>query len=143
MINRFIVVYESNFRSMKYRFAPFRPRQRRPQLELNLWPKRQSLCHILERIRDDAQEALNFLGDSEEQQSLAWRCSGCGHVKHFTRPVPSEIAAPCPKCRNNSFGMLVRTYESHAVATAKATTFLLVTAGASFQYASASFFLIR
>jgi len=43
MINRFIVVYESNFRSMKYRFAPFRARQRPRQLELNLWPTRQRL----------------------------------------------------------------------------------------------------
>jgi hypothetical protein len=36
-----------------------------------------TLRRILERIRDDAQQALSVLGDSEEQRALAWRCSGC------------------------------------------------------------------
>jgi len=62
-----------------------------------------SLRHILEKIRDDAQQALNFLGDSEGRRSLAWKCSGCRHVKHFTRPVPAEVAAPSPKCGSESF----------------------------------------
>src|SRR5260370_28455658 len=59
--------------------------------------------HILERIRDDAEQALNFLGESRESRSLAWECSGCGYVKHFTRPAPAEVAAPCPKCAGGSF----------------------------------------
>src|SRR5437773_1589080 len=62
-----------------------------------------SLRRILEKIRDDAQQALNVLGDSEDRRSLAWKCSGCKHVKHFTRPVPAEVAAPCPKCGGESF----------------------------------------
>lgn len=62
-----------------------------------------SVRRILERIRDDAQQALTVLGDSEEQRSLAWKCDGCGHVKHFTRPVPAEVAARCPKCGGESF----------------------------------------
>src|SRR6266851_9384145 len=63
----------------------------------------QSLGRILERIRDDAQQALSVLRDSEEPRSLAWKRSGCGHVKHFTRPVPAEVAPPCPKCGSESF----------------------------------------
>jgi len=48
-----------------------------------------ALRRILEKIRDDAEQALRVLGDSEEPRSIAWKCSGCGHVKHFTRPVPA------------------------------------------------------
>jgi len=62
-----------------------------------------SIRHILEKIRDDAQQALTVLGDSGESRSLAWKCSGCGHIKHFTRAVPAEVAAPCPKCGSESF----------------------------------------
>ena len=58
-----------------------------------------TLRQILERIRDDTQQALKLLGDSEESRSLRWKCDTCGHVKYFTRPVPAEVAPPCPKCR--------------------------------------------
>jgi hypothetical protein len=58
---------------------------------------------VLERIRDHASEALSLLGDSSDQRSLGWKCTGCGQVKHFTRPVPAEVAPPCPKCEGASF----------------------------------------
>jgi hypothetical protein len=58
---------------------------------------------ILERIRDDAQRALTLLGDRDERRSLGWKCTACGQVKHFTRPVPAEVAPPCPKCKGASF----------------------------------------
>jgi rubrerythrin len=58
---------------------------------------------ILETIRDNAQRALTLIGQTEEQRSLAWKCMECGHVKRFTRPVPAEVAPPCPKCNANSF----------------------------------------
>jgi hypothetical protein len=29
-------------------------------------------------------------------------------VKHFTRPVPSEVAQPCPKCRGDSLRAISR-----------------------------------
>jgi hypothetical protein len=61
---------------------------------------------MLERIRDDTQQALKLLGDAAEVRSLGWKCLGCGHVKHFTRPVPSEVAPPCPKCRGEAFEAL-------------------------------------
>jgi len=62
-----------------------------------------TLRRILERIRDDAQQALSVLGEPEEPRSLAWKCKGCGHVKHFTRPVSAEVTPPCPKCGSESF----------------------------------------
>jgi rubrerythrin len=62
-----------------------------------------SLRRVLEQIRDDAQKALNLLGNKEEVRSLAWKCGACGHVKHFTRPVGADVARPCPKCGGNLF----------------------------------------
>jgi hypothetical protein len=58
---------------------------------------------VLERIRDHASEALSLLGDSSDQRSLGWKCTACGQVKHFTRPVPAEVAPPCPKCKGAFF----------------------------------------
>jgi hypothetical protein len=34
---------------------------------------------------------------------MRWRCLVCGQVKTFTRPVPREVAIPCPKCRGSDF----------------------------------------
>jgi hypothetical protein len=65
-----------------------------------------TLRGILEKIRDDAQKALTLLGDAAEFRALGWKCRACGHVKHFTRPVPSDVACPCPKCRGEAFQAL-------------------------------------
>jgi Zn finger protein HypA/HybF involved in hydrogenase expression len=65
-----------------------------------------SLRRILERIRDDTQQALKLLGDAAEVRSLGWKCTACGNVKHFTRPVTNDVASPCPKCRGNAFQAL-------------------------------------
>jgi hypothetical protein len=61
------------------------------------------LRNLLEKIRDDAQRALALIPKGTESRSLSWKCIGCGHVKHFTRPVPIEVAAPCPKCKGRFF----------------------------------------
>jgi len=61
------------------------------------------LKDLLEKIRDDAQRALVLLPGETELWSLSWKCIGCGHVKHFTRPVPSDVAQPGPKCKGDSF----------------------------------------
>jgi rubrerythrin len=64
----------------------------------------QSVRTILSRIREDAQRALTLLDESKrDQRSLAWKCTACGHIKHFTRLVLAEVAAPCPKCRCEKF----------------------------------------
>ena len=48
---------------------------------------------ILETIRNNAQQALTLLKDPGER-SLLRQCTKCGHVKHFTRPVPAEVTLP-------------------------------------------------
>ena len=54
-------------------------------------------------IRDRADYALNLLNEADEVRSLSWQCLVCGHTKKFTRPVPREVAIPCPKCKANDF----------------------------------------
>ena len=66
-------------------------------------PKIETLTAALKTIRDRADAALQEIVQSAgEQRALSWKCSGCGHVKHFTRPVPAEVAAPCPKCHGTA-----------------------------------------
>jgi hypothetical protein len=54
-------------------------------------------------IRDRADDALNLLKETEEVRALSWRCLVCGNAKKFTRPVPREVAIPCPKCKGPDF----------------------------------------
>jgi hypothetical protein len=57
----------------------------------------------LERVRERVDYAISRLKSFEEIRSLRWRCTQCGRVKRFTRPMPAEVAPPCPKCRGDSF----------------------------------------
>lgn len=66
------------------------------------------LKQILERIRSDTETALTLLNDSQEARALAWKCTGCGHVKHFTKPVSLEVVARCPRCKSEQFVSVVR-----------------------------------
>jgi hypothetical protein len=62
-------------------------------------PTHQAMIVALKSIRDQADSALKGIEPrAAEQRSLS-----CGHVKHFTRPVPSEVASPCPKCGGARF----------------------------------------
>jgi len=61
------------------------------------------LKDLLEKIRDAAQRALALLPSETELRSLSWKCTACGHVKHFTRPVTAAVADRCPKCKGDSF----------------------------------------
>ena len=61
------------------------------------------LTTILEKIRNDAEKALALLADAQEQRALSWKCTGCGHVKHFTKPVSLEVVARCPRCKSEQF----------------------------------------
>jgi len=58
---------------------------------------------LLEKIKGDAQRALALLPSEGELPSLSWKCTGCGYVKHFTRPVTAAVAERCPKCKGDSF----------------------------------------
>ncbi len=57
----------------------------------------------LENARDQLDRALARLKSFDELRCLRWRCLDCGYVKHFTRPMPAEVAPPCPKCGGKSF----------------------------------------
>jgi hypothetical protein len=63
----------------------------------------EALIAALRAIRDQADSVLRKIEQPSRERFLAWKCTGCGHIKHFTRPVPSEVASPCPKCKNNTF----------------------------------------
>ena len=62
----------------------------------------ETLTAALKAIRDRADAVLKEQ-PATERRSLGWKCNGCGHVKHFTRPVLAEVAAPCPKCHGTTF----------------------------------------
>ncbi len=57
----------------------------------------------LESARDQLDRALARLKSFDEVRFLRWRCTDCGYIKHFTRPMPAEVAPPCPKCDSKSF----------------------------------------
>jgi hypothetical protein len=61
------------------------------------------LLASLRDIRDKADAVLRRTELVTEQRSLAWRCIGCGYIKHFTRAALAEVAAPCPKCNGDRF----------------------------------------
>ncbi len=63
----------------------------------------EALIGVLRSIRDQADSVLKGIEHGAEQKSLAWKCTGCGYTKHFTRPAPANVAAPCPKCGAGSF----------------------------------------
>ena len=64
----------------------------------------ETLIGVLRSIRDQAHSVLKTIEHRAEQKSLAWKCVVCGHIKHFTRPAPALVAAPCPKCGGEKFG---------------------------------------
>ena len=67
-------------------------------------PKIETLTAALRAIRERADAALKEVQQSgSDQRAQGWKCTGCGHVKRFTRPVPTEVAAPCPKCNGAVF----------------------------------------
>jgi predicted Zn-ribbon and HTH transcriptional regulator len=66
-------------------------------------PTLKTLKSALEGIRDAAANALNQIEQSQEQQSMRWKCKACRYTKHFTRPVSLETAGKCPRCKSTEF----------------------------------------
>jgi rubrerythrin len=67
-------------------------------------PKIETLTAALRTIRDHANTALKQIEESaSERRAMGWKCTGCGHIKRFTRPVPAQVATPCPKCHGAAF----------------------------------------
>lgn len=59
---------------------------------------------ILEKIRAETDQALSLLrDDADEECALAWKCKGCGYIKHFTKSVSLEAVARCPRCKSDEF----------------------------------------
>src|SRR5437867_2741325 len=74
------------------------------------------LRDLLEKIKGDAQRALALLPSEAELRSLGWKCTACGHVKHFTRPVTAAVAEvrnakATPFGRSNTLRCPLRTEE--------------------------------
>jgi predicted Zn-ribbon and HTH transcriptional regulator len=61
------------------------------------------LRQILERIREETEQALSLLTNAGDQRALGWKCTGCGYIKHFTKPVSLEAVARCPRCKSDQF----------------------------------------
>jgi hypothetical protein len=59
-------------------------------------PALKALIVALTSIRDQADSALRTIEEPRRERSLAWKCSACGYIKHFTRPALAEVAAPAP-----------------------------------------------
>jgi predicted Zn-ribbon and HTH transcriptional regulator len=66
-------------------------------------PALQSLREALEQVRDRLDSIIARLRAREEIRCLRWRCTACGHMKNFTRPMPAHVAPPCPKCKGVDF----------------------------------------
>ena len=61
------------------------------------------LRQALEQVRDRLDTIIIRLKTHEEPRFMRWRCTVCGHIKHFTRPMPAHVAPPCPKCKGAEF----------------------------------------
>ncbi len=66
-------------------------------------PAPDALIVALTSIRDQADSVLKKIDKPRRERSLAWKCTRCGQVKHFTRPALAEVAVPCPKCGGAGF----------------------------------------
>ena len=61
------------------------------------------ILEVLEHVQERLDFALSRLKSFDELRCLRWRCVDCGYIKHFTRPMPAEVAPPCPKCGGKKF----------------------------------------
>ena len=61
------------------------------------------ILEVLEHVQERLDFALSRLKSFDELRCLRWRCVDCGYIKHFTRPMPAEVAPPCPKCGGTNF----------------------------------------
>ncbi len=57
----------------------------------------------LELVRERIDYTIRRLQELEEFRSMRWRCVDCHHIKRFTRPMPADVAPPCPKCGGKKF----------------------------------------
>ena len=61
------------------------------------------LLQTLEEVHERLGSTIKQLKSYDEFRCMRWRCTDCGYIKHFTRPMPAEVAPPCPKCSGKNF----------------------------------------
>ncbi len=65
-------------------------------------PAHQAMIAALTSIRDQADSVLKKMEQAAKQRSLAWKCAGCGHTKHFTRPGLGRGSGAMSKMRREN-----------------------------------------
>ena len=61
------------------------------------------LLKNLQEVHEQLGHTIKRLQSYDELRCMRWRCTDCGYIKHFTRPMPAEVAPPCPKCEGKHF----------------------------------------
>lgn len=61
------------------------------------------LLKNLQEVHEKLGHTIKRLQSCDEFRCMRWRCTECGYIKHFTRPMPAEVAPPCPKCDGKKF----------------------------------------
>jgi len=54
-------------------------------------------------IRAKVDSALREIAGAEEIKTARWKCSACGHLKHFTKPATAVACGNCPRCKGATF----------------------------------------
>ena len=62
-----------------------------------------TLRRSLENARQQLDYVIGRLTSEAEPRHLRWRCRRCESIKRFTRPMPKNVAPPCPKCLGGDF----------------------------------------
>jgi rubredoxin len=57
-------------------------------------------------LLEQAQERIGHMLVPAEALHMRWRCTACGYIKHFTRPMPARVAPPCPNATLRRFRQL-------------------------------------
>jgi hypothetical protein len=70
---------------------------------MTLMPDQEKELRAIRGLLEQAREHIDRVLAPAETMHMRWRCVGCGYIKHFTRPMPIDVAPPCPKCRGVTF----------------------------------------
>jgi hypothetical protein len=72
------------------------------------------LRDLLEKIKGDAQRALALLPSETELQSLGWKCTACGHVKHFHAAGHGSGRGPLSEMQRRLLSDVLAHYAAHS-----------------------------
>lgn len=57
----------------------------------------------LQSIKYTVEAAIQSIDDFKKVRSLRWRCSNCGNVCHYTKPMTIAAVSDCTKCWGKVF----------------------------------------